>query len=94
MAVVEDKTQRALANKQKDLRHHLQVNWGRSVSHSERLHLQDSSIDTPGGITLQEITRLKILLSKGPPYHFLARLPTPVLSANILAFMVSMLTNG
>ena len=32
MAVAEDKTHRALANKQKDLRHHLQVNWGRSQS--------------------------------------------------------------
>ena len=62
MAIAEDKTRHALANKQKDVRHHLQVNWGRSVSHSERLCLQDSSIYTAEGIALRKITRFKILL--------------------------------
>lgn len=61
MAIAEHKTRHALANKQEDVRH-LQVNWGRSVCHSERLRLQGSSIYTAEGIALQKITRFKILL--------------------------------
>jgi hypothetical protein len=62
MVIAEHKTRHALANKQKDMRHHLQVNWGRSVSHSEQLCLQGSSIYTAEGIALQKITRFKIPL--------------------------------
>jgi len=70
IAVAEHKTRHALANKQRAPSSAGQLE--RSVSHSERLRLQGSSIYTAEGITLQKIACFKILLYKGPPYHFLA----------------------